>query len=111
MIKDLSKSELLAEVKRLHLQITELQRGKLVISTYTMNEGEKVGMGNIDLSGHTFITCRYRREYLETALKCLKTIGVEYVDVIYKEDFPLMFGNINKKKTKASGVFVAPVNQ
>ena len=101
--------ELVKEVEILHLQIAKLKEGSLTKIDYAGNKDHSLGMGSLDLTGHHLVTARYRLAYLETAIKSLKTIGVEYVDLVYKYKFPLLLGNINHKRTKASGLFIAPV--
>ena len=101
--------ELVKEVEILHFEIAKLKQGSLKKIDYAGNKDHSLGMGSLDLTGQHLVTARYRLAYLETAIKSLKTIGVEYVDVVYKEKYPLLLGNINKQQTKAHGVFIAPV--
>lgn len=107
-LKKMTKEQLIREVVSLHAQLQHTPK-ELTICTYATNQNTTLGLGSMDLKGGNLVTCRYRREYLEQALKVLKCTGVEFVDILYKEGFPIMFGNMNSHKTKASGVFVAPV--
>ncbi len=63
------------------------------------------GVGSAELSGDWFKST-YSVDLLEKAIKVIKTLGEDKVDLLYTKDYPLILGKV--KEGVASGVFLSP---
>jgi len=64
-------------------------------------------LGSLELKG-TWISSRLTFAYLEKAVKILKELKPESVDIIFGNDYPVILGKLDKKECKASGIVIAP---
>lgn len=77
-------------------------RGQLILDNKNV-----MGIGSADLSGEWFKS-RYSIEYLEKALKMLKVMEIEIVDLIVAKDYPVLIGKVDKDNGKFAGFVIAP---
>jgi hypothetical protein len=77
-----------------------------------MDEANVLGVGSAKV-GSQCIHVRLSTEYIERVIKCLKDMsldkkGLESVDLVWADDYPVVIGRYDEKTKYVSGFILAP---
>jgi len=74
--------------------------------TVLMDEVGVQAIVNAEIDNYTIVNVSVR--LLEKAVKALKSLDIEHVDVAVGQDAPLIFGKFDKENNRIVGIAIAP---
>lgn len=81
---------------------------EIITPKIPMNKETTVGLGSIQLDGKSIAT-KTSMNYLKQAVKILEMLDNESVSIVWREDNPIILGEVDKEKGVATGVIIAPI--
>lgn len=78
------------------------------LNCFYFDNNKTLAVGNVSFKGK-WISTKLDISYLERIVKALKNLNYTSVSIVFSQDNPVVFGDLDKNKKEASGIILAPM--